>query len=334
MGRGKEVSDYERGRIEALYNEGHTLDFIADQINRSKKLVFNYIHRGPDQPPGKSTGRPKLLDDRDERNIARHASNQVTSARKIKTELSLPVSVSTVGRILRANPHLQHEKKLRKPKISEAHAVQRVAFAHEHLQWTDQWKRVIFSDEKKFNLDGPDGWGYYWHDLRKEKLIFAKRQSGGGSVMVWLAFSWDRASPVIFLDGTLTSARYITLLQAQIVPMVNTIEEIYDGNAVFQQDNAKPHAAHETLDWLDSKGIEVLDWPAKSPDLNPLENLWGALARRVYAGNRQFGTAAELREAISEAWADIDFDELEPYIESMPDRIEAVIASHGGPTRF
>jgi len=52
--------------------------------------------------------------------------------------------------------------------------------------------------------------------------------------------------------------------------------------------------------------------PANSPDLNPTEDVFGALVRRVYAGNRQFGTVAALKEAIVEAWADIDFDELEP----------------------
>ncbi len=334
MGRGKEITEYERGQIEALYSKGHNMDFIAQQINRSKKLVFNCIHRGPDQPPGKSTGRKKLLTDRDERNIGRHASNNCISASKVKAELDLPVSLSTVGRAMRSNPHLRHAKKLRKPKITEAQAVERVAFAHDHLRWTDQWKKVIFSDEKKFNLDGPDGWSYYWHDLRKEEVIFAKRQAGGGSVMVWLAFSWDRATPVVFLDGNLTSAKYVNILQAHIVPIVRAIETKYEGNAVFQQDNARPHTAHESLDWLDAKGIDVLNWPAKSPDLNPMENLWGALARRVYAENRQFGSVADLQEAINDAWADIDFDELEPYIESMPDRMEAVITSKGKPTRF
>nr|CCA25872.1 protein Y6B3B.8 putative [Albugo laibachii Nc14] len=51
------------------------------------------------------------------------------------------------------------------------------------------WDRVVFSDEEKFNLDGPDGFKYYWRDLRKEEDILSRRQSGGGSVMIWAAFS-------------------------------------------------------------------------------------------------------------------------------------------------
>lgn len=66
MGRGIAISDYERGLIKVLYSQG------TDQ-----SPVFNCIYKEPDQPPGKSTGRPKLLDDRDERYIARHTNHQI-----------------------------------------------------------------------------------------------------------------------------------------------------------------------------------------------------------------------------------------------------------------
>jgi hypothetical protein len=163
---------------------------------------------------------------------------------------------------------------------------------------------------------------------------FSRRDNRGGSIMIWLAFSWDRATPVVFVEDSITASRYKIIFSAYLTPMVHALDEFYDAGAIFQQDNARAHTAHATLDWLDGKGITVLDWPANSPDLNPTENVFDALARRVYAGNRQFGTVAALKEAIVEAWADIDFDELEPYIDSMPDRMEAVIASQGKPTRF
>ncbi|UMM13991.1 hypothetical protein L5515_001994 [Caenorhabditis briggsae] len=51
------------------------------------------------------------------------------------------------------------------------------------------WDKIIFSDEKKFNLDGPDGFNSYWHDLKKDPLHFSKRNFGGGRLMVWGAFS-------------------------------------------------------------------------------------------------------------------------------------------------
>lgn len=162
----------------------------------------------------------------------------------------------------------------------------------------DEWNRTIFSDEKKFNLDGLDGWRLYWHNLRKEPLIFYKRQQGGGSVMIWLAISHQRTSPICFIEGTLTSNKYIQLLSNQLEPLVCDLEDHYDDEIYFQQDNASVHTSNATKDWLDSHGIRVLDWPAKSPDLNPVENVFGILARRLYEGNRKFGSVAELRAAI------------------------------------
>lgn len=73
----------------------------------------------------------------------------------------------------------------RKPMLSPSNIEGRKKFALDHIHWTKKWRKIIFSDEKKFNLDGPDGFAYYWHDLRTEEKIFSKRQSGGGSVMVW-----------------------------------------------------------------------------------------------------------------------------------------------------
>ena len=54
------------------------------------------------------------------------------------------------------------------------------------------WRNVIFRDEKKFNIDGPNGYRMYWHDLRKEEKFFSKRHSGGGSVMIWGAFNYSK----------------------------------------------------------------------------------------------------------------------------------------------
>ncbi|GBL95453.1 hypothetical protein AVEN_182655-1 [Araneus ventricosus] len=63
--------------------------------------------------------------------------------------------------------------------------------------------------KKKWNLDGPDGNIIYWHDLRKEPRSFFSRQSGGGSVMVWAAFSFSGQVRLAFLDGRQNSPKYI-----------------------------------------------------------------------------------------------------------------------------
>ena len=69
------------------------------------------------------------------------------------------------------------------------------------VEYGGRWNSIIFSDEKKFNLDGPDGYQYYWRDLSKEKEMYFTRHSGGGSVMVWGAMAACGLSELAILEG-------------------------------------------------------------------------------------------------------------------------------------
>ena len=80
--------------------------------------------------------------------------------------------------------------------------------------------------------------------------------------------------------------------------------------------------------------IEVLPWPAKSPDLNIIENLWGILARAVYANGRQFDTKNELTEAILKHWREISQETIQNLYNSIPNRLVAVLEKNGGPTKY
>lgn len=104
------------------------------------------------------------------------------------TDLNLKVSRWTVYRVLKGSGILKYTKKLSSPCLNQSHKTQRLFWAKDHMNWNEKWKFVVWSDEKKFNLDGPDCFSYYWHDLRKEKTLFSRRVQGGGSVMIWGSF--------------------------------------------------------------------------------------------------------------------------------------------------
>ena len=57
---------------------------------------------------------------------------------------------------------------------------------------------------------------------------------------------------------------------------------------MYMHDNAKPHVSKLTNEWLKDNNINVIDWPAYSPDLNPIENVWIILVRMVYANGKQY----------------------------------------------
>ena len=108
------------------------------------------------------------------------------------------------------------------------------------MTFGDNWQKVIFSDEKKFNLDGPDGFKFYWHDLRKEPQYFSKRVCGGGSVNVWAGIGYPGKTELVFLDGRTNSVKYQNTLRTYLQPFA---ERISDRNWIFQQDNCPFHVS-------------------------------------------------------------------------------------------
>ena len=106
--------------------------------------------------------------------------------------------------------------------------------------------------------------------------------------------------------------------------------EICGDRWFFQQDNASIHRAGDTMKWFEENNIEVLDWPALSPDLNPIENIWGILVRQVYKDGRQFDNINDLKIAIKQEWNNIDVNILKNLVFSMPNRIFEVIQKNRG----
>lgn len=325
MPRGKEFSTLEIENILRLNELGVHPAVIAEGLSRPRTSVYNIIKSGGLRGQRRS-GRPRKLSEHSERRLYRAASNKVTSAKALKNMLHLDVSSRTVLRSLNRNPNFVWKKKLKRVKMIQRHADVRMAWCGERNLWVDEWKRIIWSDEKKFNLDGPDGLSYYWHDIRKEELYFSSRQRGGASVMVWAAFGFNGRTPIRFIDGRLNAQGYCQVLQQGLWPHRWNLA---DAPMVFQQDNAPVHTARVTKQWLQQRNVLVLPWPAKSPDLNPIENLWGIVVREVYKEGRQYNDTNELKAAITAAWQAIPQQTLQNLVRSMPSRTDLVMEANG-----
>jgi hypothetical protein len=325
MGRGTRLSQYERGQIDARVAAGDDVPTISKALNRSRKVVKNYIENPETYGQKNPGGRPRKLSKRDVRHIVQHASNKRTSAMDVKRSLQLDASKSTVLRAMRGSKVLQHRRMRKEPRLTETHKVNRVECASSWLEHGFDWSKVVFSDEKKFNLDGPDGFAYYWHDLRKEKTIFSKRVQGGGSVMLWGCFGMNGGRLAV-VSGRMNAEDYTELLETELLPFG---VDLGGENWVFQQDNASIHDANYTHQWMLDNGIQVLPWPSCSPDLNPMENAWGILVRAVYSDGRQYESVAQLKAAIERAWSDMDILVLQKMILKMRKRLVKVVAQSG-----
>ncbi|KAF0772059.1 hypothetical protein AaE_002360, partial [Aphanomyces astaci] len=168
-------------------------------------------------------------------------------------------------------------------------------------------------------------------DLRKEPHTYFSRRNGGGGVMVWGAFSSAGTSQLAFLEGNQNSEDYVDTLGNFLFPFAH---EHYGEEFVFMQDGASIHTSKYTKSFLDEENVKVFEHPSLSPDLNPIENLWGILARHVYANGRQYMNVEELTVAIKAAWSGIGKPTLEKLIQSMPRRCLAVLEVKGGKTEY
>ena len=101
---------------------------------------------------------------------------------------------------------------------------------------------------------------------------------------------------------------------------------------MFTQDNAPSHAARFTLQSLLKLGIKnekIMVWPPSSPDLNPIENFWSLLKRKIYANSRQYTSKDELWNAIVTSAGDIDPEDIRKLTKSIHDRFIEVISKNG-----
>ena len=144
--------------------------------------------------------------------------------------------------------------------------------------------------------------------------------------MVWAAFDWGGKTEIVFTNEKLDSKKYQDLLMTHLLPHAHTLG---GQNWIFQQDNAPCHASKSTKKWLLEHNIVTLDWPSISPDLNPMENLWGVIVRKIYQNRKQFNSVESLKATITKSWDELNGEVLQHLINSMKNRMFELIKSKG-----
>ncbi|UYV84223.1 hypothetical protein LAZ67_X001577 [Cordylochernes scorpioides] len=250
-------------------------------------------------------------------------------------QLSNELSSATGTRISRQTVYRRlHEGALyaRRPMVciplTSAHRRARLNWCLEHHAWThDQWANVLFSDESRFSLNTDSRRVFLWREpgtryhLSNIREIDSFRE---GSLLVWAGISSSRRTPLhIFSGGTLTAQRYRDEI---LEPYLRPYRDQIGHNLIFMDHNARPHRARLVNEYLQSENIRRMDWPARSPDLNPIEHVWDALGRRIGARHPSPRTLVELRTALLEEWGLLPLDLLQSLVNSMRARCETLIA--------
>jgi transposase len=251
MGHGKQLTGEERGQIKAWLVDNVSVREMARRLKRNKATIANYIRDPEDYGKRFVKGRPSKLSEHYKRRLFRTAANSCMSAGKLVAELQLNVTRQTVANKLNGSVRFKYKKINVAPKLTPKHEKKRLAWATNMVDFGERnWRTVIFSDEKKWNLDGPDGHSYYWYCLgREEKTIFS-RQNGGGSVMIWAGMWSDGTTQISFVEGNQKSTDYIYTWSEYLLPSAHLR---FGTNFIFQQDNARIHTARNTKDFFNEE---------------------------------------------------------------------------------
>ncbi len=224
-------------------------------------------------------------------------------------------------------------KRATKPLLNQRQRQKHLTWAVEKKNWTvAQWSKVLFSDESKFCISFGNQGPRVWRKSGEAQNPCCLKSSVKfpQSVMIWAAMSSVGVGPLCFLKSTDNAAIYQEILEHFMLP---SADKLYgDADFIFQQDLAPAHTAKGTKSWFNDHGVTVLDWPANSPDLNPIENLWGIVKRKMR--DTRPNNADELKATVKETWASIPPQQCHKLITSMPRRIEAVIKAKGAPTKY
>ena len=147
--------------------------------------------------------------------------------------------------------------------------------------------------------------------------------------MVWGCMSSKGLGRLHFIDGIMNSEVYVEILRDCMLP---SARDILGRRFQFQHDNDPKHTSKKVTEFLKQKKVKVLVWPPQSPDLNPIEHLWEEMGRRRQAKNPR--NRQELKDVLQRVWDEIEPHVCQNLVDSMPRRLQAIIAAKGGPTKY
>ena len=251
---------------------------IQQIVNSSNKQKFK-------------TGPKKKLSKNDVRRMKTLIDNnnkigKKTSSSNIISSLNLNVVRSTVCKELKCVKY-SYQNLPTKFSLSYKNKLKRIELVKSYIIKNIKWDRVVFSDEKKFSLYGCDSHFTWMNENQSPYNI--RRHLRSPSLMVWAMVLPSGFLSYSIMKGNQNSDKYIEIISNRALPIIK-LEMGTD--FIFQQDNCPIHVSKKSKEYFKKSGIQLLDWPPNSPDLNIIENIWALLCSLVY----QNGPAKTLKD--------------------------------------
>ncbi|GFW65098.1 transposable element Tcb2 transposase [Trichonephila clavipes] len=310
------IDDFMRGRIIGKIEEGRKITDVAREFDIAHSVVSRLWKSF------KTTGL-----------CSRRHGEVVLEVRRLqKTDISSYQQKGTGAPQLSREGGLYARRPVVCVPLTRQHRSARLQWCRELHNWTEQdWACVLFSDESRFSLSSDCRRQLIWREsgnAYRPENIQEKDRYPTCSVMVWAGILINaRTCLHVVANKTMTGQQYIDEV---LPPHVRLFRGAVGDKFVFMDDNATCHRTLAVQDCLDSEGIQHLVWPARSPDLNPIENMWDALGRQVAGRNYPPTYKNTLIRALTEEWDKLPQQLLDNVVQSMVRRVECCITLHGG----
>ena len=328
-------TELEKAYIYGLKDGGLKGNKIATIMGRAESGVYKVLKKRYEEKQHKKVGRPPVLSERDERDVIKTAMNdRRQTLGEITNSCNSDVSEATIRRVLHRAGIKSRIAKL-KPFLNKKHITQRRIFAGEHLNWSlKQWKNVIWTDEASFEKGKNSRKVRVWRTSTEAYELAGLAptfKTDRESVMVWGAITYGKKSDLVFLGKDRRTA-------------TDFVDQVYEGallrflkelnEPLLMEDGAPVHRSKAPKTWRDEHKIDKLVWPAQSPDLNPIENIWMVMKCAVQKKHQASMSVETLKQHIQEAWNQIDIEMINHLIESMPRRVTQLSKNKGKSTRY
>jgi hypothetical protein len=282
------------------------------------------------------SGRPRKTNEETDKRIEEKAREiKFTTPRQIKRKLELDVSPHTIDRRLQ-EVGLFGRVARHKKKFSDEERRKRLSFAEGYKNWTeDQWLHVLFADEKMFWGEGFSGQVWVRRPVGEalNPDYCVDQDPHPVKVNVWGCFCGKGVGYCYIFNENMDGKMLQGILGTHLIESAELHYDVAHAEQWwFLQDNDPKHKSFLVRNWLFNNGIQCIDFPPYSPDLNPIEHLWADLARRVE--KRPAATMEELQDVVAEEWAATQVQTLTILIQSMPQRCQAVIDANGDHTKY
>ena len=315
-------------QCEKLLAQGKTQREICFLLKMSPALVTQ-IRNGNRSTDSRCRGRPssitpEMLRFADDIWAVNSLVSDGEMAKMINAKFHVNVSRVTVQRRRRELRYEYRPPKV-KQNLTEAQRHVRIEFCRYMLEKRDTFGDIVFSDESRF-CRGPDN---QWRRIKRgqwNETCFAAKDKFSAGLMVWGAISREFRTRLISCSNHIDAREYVNVLkESELVTKMNELRG--QGQWAFMQDGAPCHSSNFTMEFLQREKVTLVPgWPANSPDLNPIEMIWGILKRRICGCDC---SGPEFARKLSELWSNLDDYIVDSLVASFYSRCELVLRVDG-----